>query len=170
MNLDLVGRDPTADGVGLSTGITPATRAAVLAFVSLQLIELVRLPVTGHARGRGAHAALSTSDVRRVGHQLSTVFSGTCQEPTAREAERANSGSGCRGAARPVGSMRTAVATKAAWPLPALCSGRMGPCGAICGSDSSRAVPSRSALAMGALVERLLGFKVTRLSRVKNRV
>ena len=87
IDLDLVGRDPTADGVGLTTGITPATRAAVLAFVSLQLIELVRLPVTGHARGRGAHAALSTSGVWRVGHQLSTVISRTCQGPTAGERE-----------------------------------------------------------------------------------
>ena len=148
IDLDLVGRDPTADGVGLSTGITPATRAAVLAFVSLQLIELVRLPVTGHARGRGAHAALSTSGVWRVGHQLSTVLSGTCQGPTACEAERANSGCECRGVARPVGSMRCAGGHKAAWPLPALCSGRSGPNGATSGSDPSRAIPSRSTLAM----------------------
>ena len=112
MNLDLVGRDPTADRVGMSTGIISAARAGVGSVVSLQLIELVHLPVTGHTRGRGAHAALSTSGVWCVGHQLSTVLSGTCPGPTVGEAERANLRSECRGVARPVGSMRTAVATR----------------------------------------------------------
>ena len=111
MDLDLVGRDPTPDGVGMSTRIIPAARTAVLTLVSLQLIALVHQSGPCDAGGRGAHAALSTSDVRRVGHRLSTVFSGTCQGPTACAAERANSGCECRGVARPVGSMRCGAHT-----------------------------------------------------------
>ena len=83
MDLDLVGRDPTPDGVGMSIPIIPAARAAVLAIVSLQLIALVHQsgPVTGVRRR--ALAALSTSDVWRVGHQLSTGSCGPCLGPTA---------------------------------------------------------------------------------------
>ena len=111
LNLDLVGRDPTPDGVGMSTPIIPAARIGAGSLGSLELIELFHPPVTGHARGRGGHAILSTSGEWRVGHQLSTVLSGTCQGPTACEAERANSGCECRGVARPVGSMRCGAHT-----------------------------------------------------------
>ena len=77
MDLDLVGRDPTQDGVGMSTPIIPAARVGADSLGSLQLIELFHPPVTGHARGRGAHAALSTSAAWFVGHQLSTDLSRT---------------------------------------------------------------------------------------------
>ena len=77
IDLDLVGRDPTPDGVGMSTPIIPAARIGVGSLGSLELIELFHPPVTGHARGRGAHAALSTSAAWFVGHQLSTDISRT---------------------------------------------------------------------------------------------
>ena len=77
IDLDLVGRDPTPDGVGMSTPIIPAARIGVGSLGSLELIELFHPPVTGHARGRGAHAALSTSAAWFVGHQLSTDLSRT---------------------------------------------------------------------------------------------
>ena len=82
-DLDLFGRDPTPDGVGMSIPIIPAARAAVLTLVSLQLIALVHQsgPVTGVRRR--ALAALSTSDVWRVGHQVSTGSCGPCLGPTA---------------------------------------------------------------------------------------
>ena len=112
MDHDLVGRDPTPDGVGMSTPIIPAARTAVLALVSLQLIALVHQsgPVTGVRRR--ALAALSTSDLWRVGHQVSTGSCGPCLGPTAGARGRAGLSSTGRGVTRPVGSMRHAVATR----------------------------------------------------------
>ena len=55
---DLVGRDPTPDAVGLSTGITSASLTVVVALESLQLIaphHVTTEPVT--AVGRDGHAA-----------------------------------------------------------------------------------------------------------------